>query len=120
MDLFQTPATIESVKSLVDGTVKLSVETQELSPENMAKLFGLARKLGWFVFKESEIQESDLPTEPVEFKDGKTLDERLNGVLFAYHMQKTNDSKTFHSFRRDVYEVLIQRYREKLSELKDI
>lgn len=116
--LFQTPATIESIRTLADGTVKLSVETQELSPDNMSRLFTLARKLGWFVFKESEIKDNEVPAEPVEFKDGKTLDERLNAVLFAYHMAKTNDSKTFHSFKRDVYEVLIERYKQKLDELK--
>lgn len=116
--LFQTPAQIESVKTLADGTVKLSVETQELTPENMAQLFGLARKLGWFVFKETEVKDEDIPTESIEFKDTKTLDERLNAVLFAYHMQKTNDSKTFHNFKRDLYETLIQRYKDKLDEIK--
>jgi len=116
--LFQTPAQIESIRTLADGTVKLSVETQELSPENMAQLFSLARKLGWFVFKESEIKEEDIPLEKVEFKEDKTLDERLNAILFAYHMTKTNDSKTFHTFKRDVYEVLIQRYKNKLDEIK--
>ncbi len=116
--MFQTPATIESAKTLADKTIKLSVVTQELTPENTALLFGLVHKLGWFVFKESDVKEEDIPTGPVEFKDDLTLDERFNKVLYAYHMGKTNDGKSFHKFKREVYEHLIEIYKEKLSEIK--
>lgn len=115
--MFQTPATIESVRTLADGTIKLSVETQELTPENTALLFGMARKLGWFVFKETEVKEEDIPTDKIEFKDDMTLDEHLGKVLYAYHMKKTNDGKTFHTFKRQVYEAIIEKYKNKLSEM---
>lgn len=116
--MIQVPATISKVSSMADGGLSLLVHTQELHPESEAEVMRLKRKLGWFVFAETTIAETDIPTEKLEFKDDETLDERLNKVLFAYHMGKTNDSKSYHTFKRKVYETLIERYKNLLSELK--
>jgi hypothetical protein len=117
--MLRIPATINSVRTLSDGGLKLDVVTQELAPEDEAVVMQLKRQLGHFVFAVTEsIQAEDIPIGPVEFKDDLTLDERLNKVLFAYHMAKTNNGKTFHSFKREVYERMIELYKEKLGEIK--
>lgn len=110
---------IEKFESRADNTWKLIIGTQELDESHVAELAMLKGKLGTFVFAVDEsIKEEDIPTGPVEFKDDLTLDERFNKVLYAYHMAKTNDSKTFHVFKRSVYEHLFEIYREKIAELK--
>jgi len=113
-------AIIEGVSTLAEGGLKLNVHTQELNEDGVAKLMKLSKKYVWAVFKEQPILEEEVPTESATFSDELTLDERFNKVLFAYHMAKTNDAKTFHSFKRDVYETLITRYKDKLSEIKSI
>lgn len=116
--MLKIPATISQVKTLADGGLTLRVDTQELDPTDEATVMQLKRKLGWMVFAVTEnIIESDIPTEVIEFKDDKPLDERLNAVLFAYWMKKTNNAKDFHTFKRTVYEGAIEKYKEKLSEL---
>lgn len=105
---------------MADGGLRLVVDTQELVAEDKAEVMGLHNKLGWFVFSEAQIQEEDIPTDPIEVDDQKTLHERLDGVLYAYHLTKTNDAKSFHTFKREVYETIIQRYKDKLSELKGL
>lgn len=116
--MLRVPATIEKVQTLADGGLKLDLVTQELDPKDEAELMQLKRQLGYFVFAVTEsITESDIPTDPIEFTDETTLDQRLNGVLYAYHMKKTNNSKTFHTFKRSVYEAILEKYKNKLSEM---
>jgi hypothetical protein len=115
--MIQAPSTIAKVSTLADSTLRCVVDFQELSPESEAEIFRLRNKLGWFLFAEAPIKQEDIPTEPIEFSEDKTLDERLNAVLYAYHMKKTNDAKTFHTFRRNVYESIIEKYKDKLSEM---
>lgn len=116
--MLKIPATIEAINSRVDGTWSLKIGTQELNEASSVELMKLRRALGWFVFAVTEhITEADIPTDIIEFKDDKPLDERLNAVLFAYWMKKTNNAKDFHTFKRTVYESLIDKYKEKLSEM---
>lgn len=117
--MLKVPSTISKIVTLADNTVRLQVDCQELASENEAEIFKLRNQLGYFVFATTEeITEESLPKEPVEFKDDLTLDERFNKVLYAYHMAKTNDGKSFHKFKREVYERMIELYKEKLSEIK--
>lgn len=116
--MIRIPATIQSVRTLADGGLKLDVVTQELDYKDETEIMQLKRQLGYFVFSVTErIEPEHIPTEPIEFKEDKTLDERLNAVLYAYHMKKTNDSKSFHTFKREVYEKAIEQYKNRLDEL---
>ena len=105
---------------MADKSLRLVVDTQELSPESMAAVMTLYGQFGWFVFKMTEIKDEDIPTETPEFKEQLTLDERLNKTLYKYHILKTNDSKSYHTFRRDVYERLLKVYQDKITEMDQI
>lgn len=112
--LFQTPSLIQKIQTLVDGGVKLSVITQELSAEEMAKLFELKGKAGWFLFKENPIKEEevvDLPEIKPEFVGEKTPSQRLRAVIFV-HWENTRPTKTFEEFYRKEMERIINRYKE--------
>jgi len=114
--LFQTPAQIQTISTLVDGGNKLSIFTQELSPEEMTKLFSLRKKLGWFVFKEEAIEKEDLLnlTEiKKEFKGEKRPAERLRNTLYIFWEQNGSQG-SFDDFYKSKIEEIILKVKEKL------
>jgi len=116
MEKLQIPATIESLRTLADGTIRLSIGTQELNPEDSTVLMRLVRKLGWFVFKENRIDDDEIPTENVpEFKtDGKTPSERLHAVLYVLWNTCTKKEKPFDIFYAEYIEKVIEGIKSKL------
>lgn len=115
-ELLQIPATIESINSRVDGTWSLKVGTQELSEENAKAILGLNRKLGWFIFKETPLEEADIiniPESTPEFKGDKTPGQRLRGVLYVL-WEQTKATKTFDEFYRTKMEQIIDWVKGKL------
>ena len=108
MDILQIPSTIETYSRRMDGTLKLVISCQELAPEDMATLAGLAGKFGNFVFKESTIQPEDIPNDKtIEFKDVKTLSERLRNTLYVLHVKRGGKAEEFDKARKDYMEKLI-------------
>lgn len=116
MKLFQTPSTIQSVRTLVDGGTKLDIITQELDPNEMTELFSLKGKLGWFLFKENVIKEEDLKDLPdVKVDKGeKTKGQRLRSVLYKL-WETTGRTKTSEEFYNEYMEKIITSIKEKLN-----
>tara|TARA_R100001530_G_scaffold133552_1_gene107062 strand:- start:514 stop:867 length:354 start_codon:yes stop_codon:yes gene_type:complete len=115
--MFQTPSTINSLRTLADSTVRLQIDCQELPPDQMTELFKLRQKLGWFLFKENEIEQSDIPDEPSpEFKGDKTPSQRLRNTLYVYWEQNTNKKKTFDTFYKEWIDKKIETIKENLND----
>jgi hypothetical protein len=114
--LFQAPGIVQSVKTLVDGTIKLDVALQEVSPDEMALLFGLARKPGWILVKPNEIVQEDIPTIEADFEMGETKSpgQRLRGVLYRYWEQQTSQKQPFEVFYRAQLDRVIDRFKQEL------
>lgn len=97
--MFQVPSTITKITTLADKSIRLQVDTQELSAEEKALVFGLHERFGWFVFKETLIEQKDieLPELPNPKKDGKekTDSQRLRAVI--YLLWKQNGEKDLYS-----------------------
>lgn len=68
------------------------------------------------VFSDTDIKESDIPDEPIEFEGQKTLSERLRNVLFVLHEKQGGQAEDFESFRNKYMEKLINKIKEKVSE----
>jgi hypothetical protein len=114
-NIFQVPAAIKGIRTLADNTIRLQIDCQELPPDQMTALFELRNKLGWFVFKENEVQPDDIPTEQAkEFKSDKSLSERLRNVLYCYWDQCTKKSEDFETWRRRQMERKIQEIKDQL------
>lgn len=58
------PATISKVTTMADKSVRVQVDTQEITPDDRAYIFGLHDKLGYFVFAEQPLKELDLKDAP--------------------------------------------------------
>jgi len=117
-EILQLPATVEAINSRVDGSWSLKIGTQELSEEQAAILLKLNRKLGFFLFKASPLEEADvidIPESKPEFKGDKTPSQRLRGVLYVL-WEQTKPTKTFDEFYRGKMESVIEWVKEKLNQ----
>lgn len=116
-EILQCPAVIETIRTLVDGGLKITIDTPELIPEDITTLMQLKNKEGYFVFKPNRIIEEDiltLPEEPVEkFKKNKSPSERLYNTLFVYWSQQGSKG-VFDNFYKAYIEKKINEIKEKL------
>lgn len=119
MKTFQLPAILEGYRSLKDGTLKVSFETGELSPEQMANVHWSLNKAGFVAFSPdpfatAELEEMDKLK--VEFSDmGKPPSQRLRGVLYRLWEQSPEGYTTFNDFYNSKMEVLINHFKNKLA-----
>lgn len=114
--MLQIPATIESIATRSDGTIKIIIGTQELSPQDAVNLFVLKGKIGWFLFKDEKFNMADIPKEPAkEFSTDKTASQRLRAVLYVLFEQQTDKSTSFQQYYETQMEKFIDFVKEKLN-----
>lgn len=114
--MFQAPSTIQGVRTLVDGGLKLDVITRELTPAEMTAVFELKGSEGWFLFKANEIKPEEiknLPDVRIE-KTDKSPSERLRAVLYRV-WETTSKTKTADQFYKEYIDKLIEALKEKLN-----
>lgn len=88
------PATLESLRSLKDGSLKLQFETQELTPQDTLGIIENLNQFGYMAFKKEPFGEAEkkiLEDLETEFDDKrKTASQRLRSVLYLL-WQKENE-----------------------------
>ena len=115
--LFQIPAQVDNVRTLKDGSFRITFETQEIpNPEEVAKLFELKKQgLGWVLFKAATITPEDIPAyDPATFDEIKSPSRRLRAVMFVVWKEVKGSNGDFESFYRAQVERIIEQYKEKL------
>lgn len=110
------PTIIDKISTLKDGSLKITVVTQELKPEEMAILFEYRNKQVYTAFKEAPINadELDIKETLTEFKTDKTPSQRLRNTLYKYweKYKPTDDFDTY--YKRKMNEI-IEYIKEKLN-----
>ena len=117
MDKFQAPAVISGVKTLVDKTIRLTIDCPELNADSMSALFTLCHKSGWFLFAEEKFNQEDsidLPPIVLETPEQLSKSERLRRVLHLV-WEKTDKQKTSQEYYDYIMEKLIEQYKQKLN-----
>ncbi len=114
--MLKVPSQISKVETTSDRGLKLTVHTQELNSENKSEVMQLHNKIGWFLFSETDIEETDIPDEPIEFEGQKTLSERLRNVLFRLHEKQGGKPEDFESYRVRIMEKLISNYKARIDD----
>jgi hypothetical protein len=114
--MLKVPSQISKVETTSDNGLKLTIHTQELTPSDKSEVMQLHNKVGWFVFNDVDIEESDVPDEPIEFEGQKTYSERLRNVLFRLHEKQGGKPEDFESYRAKIMEKLINQYKAKLDD----
>ena len=109
---------IESISSRKDKTIKLTIGTQELNPQQAAELFTLtqqfcylALKPEYFTKEETDLIDnikSDLDTQ-------KTPSQRLRGILFINYQQDNKGDKDFSTYYQSEIDKICEHYKNKLT-----
>lgn len=113
------PAIIEHISSRKDNTVRLSIGTQELSPDNAGQLFNLANKLAFVAFKPEHFSDAETKAlEGLELSNEdnnfKSSSQRLRAVLFRLWEHQPEGFKTFTTFYEHHMERIINHFKTKL------
>jgi hypothetical protein len=97
------PAIIEKISTLKDGSVSLTIYTQELSPQKAAELFTLRGKLATVYLSPSEISSKELSLVDSIEPDmpGKSPSQRMRNVLWILFKQDSEGYEDFpHYYER--------------------
>jgi hypothetical protein len=110
---------IESIATRADGTVKITIGTQELSQSRAGELFALTRKIAAvYISPKDSIPQKELDQvdklDP-DFTNAKTKSQRLRAVMFRLWEQQPEGFKDFDVFYNSKMEVLIEHFKAKLS-----
>ena len=112
------PAILESFRSLKDKSLKVTFETNEVTPEQMAGIAQSINKFGYVAFKETPFKDKEtefLDSLKPEYDDtGKTKSQRLRGVLYRM-WEQDNEGYEDHTRYYDFHmEKIINHFKSKL------
>ncbi len=112
-------AEIETIASRADGTIKVILGTQELTPEKVSQLFALRKKVGYVAIKQAEFQpdEMDALTEVGDDlkQMGKTPSQRMRNVLFILFNQSNEGFTTFNEFYNHKMNIYVEALKNKIA-----
>lgn len=112
--IIKIEATLESIRTMKDRTLKLIFESQEIAAAQGSSILSMCNEFGWLIFASEPIEEIEIPEDsPTGGRRDKTPSQRLRGVLYRYWEQHGN-TEDFELYYRETLERLIEHYRSKL------
>ncbi len=115
--IFQIAAIVDSVRTLKNSTLRITIETQDVAcftPEELATLFKLTDKHVHVAIKETEVKADELDIKEVaDFKGEKSPSQRLRSTLFVYWTQN-KPTTDFETYYRTMIEKFISTIKDKL------
>lgn len=112
-------AVVEGLATRQDGTLKLTLGTNELEPNQAGDLFQLRGKFVKVLLSDTNITNAEaLIIDGETMQDGKKIKssaKRLRSVLFLVHEQ-ANSTMTFEDWYKTEMERLIEHYKKKLDD----
>ena len=114
------PAILNSYSSLKDGTLKITFETNEPTPEQVLGVAVNSQKFGFLAFKQDKFKQSEkdvLENLESEYEDkGKSKAQRLRAVLYVNFEQDNKGYNVFDDYYNFQMETLINHFKDKLPE----
>ena len=112
------PAILESFRTLKDKGMKLTLETNELTPSQVMDLMSLVGGFCFVAFKKDEFRKEEQSLiEGLEsgYEDNeKTPSQRLRAVLFVLWKQKNEGYEQFDDFYRFKMNQVVEHFKGKL------
>lgn len=107
---------VENISTRKDKSVKITLGTQELSPEKAGELFQIMNQLSATYISPKGIDEGEmeLVDQANPEVSGKTQSQRIRSVLFILFSQKNEGFKDFDSFYKSKTELYIEHLKAKL------
>ncbi len=110
---------IEKIETRADRTIKITISTQEITPDYKTKIFEFHQEfceilLSSSPLKPQEIEEAGKNIDPSASTNIKTPSQRLKSVLFLLFQQDNRGYKDFDSFYKTKMEEIINNFKAKL------
>ena len=113
------PASLDGFRSLKDKTLKITFETQELSPVQTAEILAMTGSFCYLAIKREDFKEfetkvmNDMKADAYEF-GGKSSSQRLRGVLFRLWQQDNEGFDSSVKHYEHHLEKIINHFKSKL------
>jgi hypothetical protein len=110
------PVYVENISTRKDKTVKITLSTQELTPEKAGQLFGFMNQLIVAYLKYADINQDEIDlvdTIDPEF-GGKTQSQRMRNTLYILFQQNNEGFKDFNSYYSNKTEKFIKYLKSKI------
>lgn len=117
MDMVLIEGQVEGLRTRVDGTIAVTIGTQELAPDTAAAIFTLNRRHVHALLKSdpvTDIEQRAVAELSKEWESAKSPASRLRGVLYRVWEQTETGHSTFDTFYLAEMERIIKHYKEKL------
>lgn len=108
---------IEGIASRKDKTVKLTIGTQELSPESAASLFGMNQQFCYLAIKKENFNPSEIDTIEslkTDLEAAKTPSQRLRAILYRNYEQHSEGYQDFATYYQAKMEKICDHFKNKL------
>lgn len=113
MKSIQFPAQLQKIATRVDGSINISLDTQELNGTDMAELFSYRNALGYVTFTPNAVVEVSVPDQPAS-DNTKSPSQRLRATLFIMWSQSNKKIDTFEMYYKVQMERIINQIKDKL------
>lgn len=109
---------IDKITTLKDRSVKITLDTQELSPSKAGEIFTLMNSLATVYISPSEITSREMAqVDSIEPEmPGKSPSQRMRNVLFILWKQDNQGFKEFDSFYKERMETYIQELKNNITD----
>jgi len=110
------PVIFEKIATLKDGSLSITIYTQDLAPSKVGDIFGLRNKVCFAYFSERQIEDNEkkvVDSLDPELK-GKTPGQRLRGVLYRMWEQENEGYQDSDSYYKAKMEQIINTYKSNL------
>jgi len=106
---------IGGIRSLKDGSVSVTLETQELTPAKAAELFALRNQLAIVYISDKEIDKSEIDKVDKLKPElgGKTQGQRIRNTLFMLYSESSEGFADFDSYYKHKTDLYIEHLKTK-------
>lgn len=111
------PAILSPISRRKDKSVKLSLDTRELTSEEVLTLMSLEGAEMWLCLAPNQ-EQIEIPKESAIVEE-KSPSERLRNVLYVWYTQETKNGKyvgLFENFKKEKMEKIIETIKSKLND----
>lgn len=86
-DLLRVAAIFKSYHPLVDGSMTLSFQTQEVDRDLKESIFDLHRQFGWLLFSPNDIQPNMVPSDEAMPHSDISPSKKLKNTIYALYIE---------------------------------
>ena len=109
---------IESISSRKYKTIKLTIGTQELNPNQAAELFTLTQQFCYLALKPEYFTKEEtgiIDNLKTDLDTQKTPSQRLRAILFLNYQEDNKGYKDFSTYYQSEMEKICEHYKNKLT-----